>query len=194
MVQIGNFNPDEHEKPQSPDPLPNSWYGMVISNTDVINTKGGAGAYLSIEHTVLESMHPEHKGRKVWNNLNLWHNNPQVVAIAQSQLKSIADAVGVGEFNETSVLHDKPIAVKVIKVPPRDNYDEKNEVKGYDAIQRVSQGGPVSTAPALPTAAQAHAAPAPQAAPAPAPQAAPPQAAPPAQGQPPQGDKPAWQQ
>src|SRR5690606_33893810 len=100
MVQIGNYNANDHDPNVAFDPLPAGWYAMQIIATDVQATKDGAGQYLKIDLEIIESVHPELKGRKVFDRLNLWNKNSQAVDIANRTLSSICRSVGVMQVDE----------------------------------------------------------------------------------------------
>ena len=189
MAQL-NFDPNQYEPIKPFELIPGGWYGMHIVASEVKNTKAKDGQYLELEYEMLEAMHPDLKGRKVWDRLNMWNQNQQAVDIANRILSAICKAVGVtGEIKDTSVLHGKPIAVKIKVRPARDGYDATNEVAGYKAMaEQFTPGAPVG-APTMTPPPPSQVAPPPQ-------QQAPPQqqqVAPPPQGQPGDVSTPPWQ-
>lgn len=146
MVQIPKYNPNDHEPNQVFDPLPAGWYGMQIIKSEVRPTRDQEGQYLWLELQIIESMHPDYKGRLTWDRLNLWNKNEQTVRIANGSLAAICQAIGhVGELEETEHLHGKPLAVKLKLRPADGKHDASNDVGGYDPlVKRFQTGAPVS--------------------------------------------------
>lgn len=124
------------------DPLPTGSYPMAISNMEcVANNKAETGHNLKIEYTVIEG---EFKGRKVFENLNLWHkSSSQAVEIAFRHLSSIGHAVGVLAGGDLTVLAHKPMTVEVSLEPGTPagvdaNGQETKERKPQNRIQSRS--------------------------------------------------------
>jgi hypothetical protein len=158
MAQL-HFNAATVDPQQSFDPLPDAWYTVIMTKSEMKPTKDGSGAYLESELTVQD---PSHKGRKIYYRLNLKNTNPVAQEIAYKQLSAICHAVGVIQCEDSQQLHGLPFKVKVvIKRDDSGKYDPSNEVK---AIKSVNEDGAPS-APAAPAFAAAQA-------PAPAPAAA----------------------
>jgi hypothetical protein len=157
-----NFNASTVEPTQSYEPLPEGWYPVIMTKSEMKPTKDGTGAYLETELTVQDGAC---KGRKVFYRLNLKNSNPVAQEIAYRQLSAICHAVGVIQVEDSQQLHGLPFQVKVVvKKDDSGKYDPSNEVK---AIKGMNEG---AHAPAVGfTAPAAGFAPAP----APAPTAAP---------------------
>lgn len=136
------------------EPVPTDWYLCVIEDSRTKGTKNGTGRYLELELQIIDG---PHKGRKLWDRLNLWNPNQQAVDIAQRTLSAICHAVGVLKISDSQELHALPLLVRAVYVE-QEGFPPKNEIKGYKA--------------------HTAAAPAPGA-PAPGPAAAPPASAPP---------------
>jgi len=162
MVRIGKYDPNQHEPRESFDPLPGGWYACQFVNLESRRTRDGQHDLLYGEAELLENVHPEHKGRKLFARLNLWHSNPQTCEIAARELSSICRAVGVlqgADDFDTDVLLRKPLAIKVRVRQADGQYEASNEITGYDAIgARFSVAG---QAPPPARQAQAKAAPPP---------------------------------
>jgi hypothetical protein len=88
----------------------------------------------------------QHKGRLIWDRLNLDNPNPQAVEIARRDLSAICRAVGVITPRDSTDLHDKPCEVKLTVRPAKGEYGPANEVKGY----RASSGGATGSAATAP--------------------------------------------
>lgn len=86
----------------------------------------------------LEVLDGEHKGHRVYANLNLFHSNQTAVEIARSELKAICVAIGMtGNPKEAAQLHDIPMVVGLgINKYVKDG-DEKinNKVLAYTSTE-----------------------------------------------------------
>ena len=132
-------------------PIPAADYNMAISGSEMKPTKDGLGWYLELKLTVLDGAH---KGRIIFDRLNLGNSNETAVRIAQQTLSAICHATGVMKIDSTSIglLHNKPMLVAVKIKPASGQYEEGNEVKGYGAISGfVPQAAP-PVAPVAPVA------------------------------------------
>jgi hypothetical protein len=135
--------------PTSPfTPLPNGKYTMAIVESEVKPTANGAGKYLQLTLQVLDG---DHKGKKVWERLNIVNNSKEAQDIAQRQLSAICHATGVMKLSNSSQLHDKPMLVRVV-VKQDVGFEPKNEVKGYEALSGATPPASTSTAAAAPSA------------------------------------------
>lgn len=145
---IGDFDSSEVEPRQSFDPLPYGWYAMQVIGSEIRESKSSDGQYLVLDLEILEDHHPDLKGRRAWDRINLWNQNPQAVEIAQRTLSAVCRAVGVGRTSDSEDLHHKPLAVK-LKVRPADGrYDATNEVADYDSLEARMGKGRASAPPA----------------------------------------------
>lgn len=131
--------------------LPSGEYLVAITDSSFESTKMGDGQFLKLVFTVLDG---EHKGRQIWDRLNLVNRNPTAVEIAQRALSAICHATGVLTVADSSQLHDRPLVIKVKYVPPAGDFGEKNEVKAYKS---AAVGSPApSRQPAPPPAPPVH--------------------------------------
>ena len=163
-----NFDANQHEQHKPFEVLPPGWYPVVIDDSDWIQTKDGQGHYMQFNFKIIEG---EHKGRIIFDRLNLQHANPMIVERANSCLASICMAVGKPQLKDTVEMHGSALEIKLTIQKPKDGYDATNNVRGYR---------PLSGQPAVPPVAAPVAPP------------MPPQAPPPAQ--PPVAPQPAFQQ
>jgi len=146
MANLGKpFDPNAQEPAKAFDILPTAWYAMQIVDSENREAKTEGHAFVWLELEILEAVHPDLKGRKVWTRLNLWNTSQQAVDIAERELGAICHAVGhLTDVTDTEVLHGKPMAVKVRAVPAKGEFDAQNEVKGYEAYAaRFGAGVPV---------------------------------------------------
>lgn len=165
----GNFDASSVDPTTAFDPLPPGWYAMQIVNSEIRQAKNSDGQYVWLELEVLEQHHPDLKGRRAWERLNLWNSNQQAVEISQRTLSAICRATGEMQVADTEQLHHKPLAVKLKVRPAEGNYEASNDITGYDSIAARFPGG---AAPPAAGGAPTQSAPAGGAAPAGAPSGA----------------------
>lgn len=122
------------------EPLPTGWYPAVITDVNVKEASGNPNnKMLACELTIIDG---PAKGRKLFDNINLWNENPTTVEIAYKTLSAVGHATGVIRAAQASDYCNIPMKVRVKLAPPetkRDElgnvvkqYDAKNVVKGYD--------------------------------------------------------------
>lgn len=79
---------------------------VIISASEIKQSKsGGNNGYVEFQLTVIDG---PHKGEAGAYRLNIYHENPQVVSIAQSQLSAICHVTGRIAINDTNELHNIP--------------------------------------------------------------------------------------
>jgi hypothetical protein len=142
MTNLAGFNANEVEPLDEFEAIPAGKYEAVIVASEMKDTKAGDGAYLELEIEVIDG---PHKGRKLWDRLNLENKNGTAVKIARSTLSSICRAVGVLEPRDSCELHDLPLCVTVKCRKREDTGDVTNEVRGY-AKKESLNGKPVQAA------------------------------------------------
>jgi hypothetical protein len=130
MTKI-DFNADDHEPLGSFEPLPLGDYTVVISASEMKDTKKGEGKYLQLVYDVVDG---EYKNRKIFDRLNLVNKNATAQEIAQRALSSICRAVGVMHPSDSEELHDKPFVVKVGIRPGNDEFQPTNTIKEYKTL------------------------------------------------------------
>jgi len=134
MADLGNFNANDVEV-RSFTPLPAGWYTAKIVASEMKDTKNRQGQYLELRMEILD---PAHKGRVLFDRLNLKNANPDAVEMAKASLASICIAVDVMQPRNSEALHNRPLMVKVTQRMYQG--EAQNEVKGYK--KRESAGAP----------------------------------------------------
>lgn len=129
MVSLEGFDASKVEPNAPMTPVPKGDYTVIIESDEVKVTKKGDGKYLKLTMQIIDG---EYKGRKLWDQLNLWNPSKQASVIAQQTLSAICHAVGILVPVESSRLHNKPMRVSVICK----EFEGKlqNEVKGYSKV------------------------------------------------------------
>ena len=126
-----NFDASLVEPQSDFSPLPVGNYTVVITQSDMKDTKNGNGKYLQLTLQVVEG---EFKNRLIFDRLNIMNQNPTAQQIAQKALSSICRAVGVMHPRDSEELHDKVFQVKLGIRPASGEYGESNIVKGYSGL------------------------------------------------------------
>ena len=145
------FNAATVAPAQPIEPLPDGWFPVTITASEVKPTTNGSGIRFNFTCTVAAD-HPHYKNRKVFDGLNVQNANPVSQQIAQEQLSALCHAVGVIQLQDTNQLHNLPFLIKVKTVPKRTDpvtgktYEPKNEITGYDKIgaQQVNLDPPAN--------------------------------------------------
>ena len=127
MANLGTTFDATNIEPAKPfEVLPPGKYSAQIVKSETRVTKDGTGQYLLVEIDVLDG---PHKGRKLFDRLNLVNANPQTVEIAQRTLSAICHATGRMQVQDSEELHLIPFIADVQVAPPRNGYGESNKVR-----------------------------------------------------------------
>jgi len=133
------FKSDEHEPMQDFTPIPDAWYMFEIVKSEVVPTKDKKGKRLNFQMKVvdggeIENDEPKHKGRIVFDGLNIDNRSSQAVKISMGELRSICDACEVEMIEDSVELHDIPFWGKV-STETSEGYPPKNVIKKYTSIK-----------------------------------------------------------
>ena len=135
------FNANNHEPMGSREVLPAGEYLAILTATHRKQTKAKTGYYLNIEFQIIQE--GEHKGRKLWTNLNLDNPNEQAVNIAMSELSSICRATGIMDLPDMwdlAAMNSKPITLPLGVKMNDFKGENENTIKGYD-VSKATAGG-----------------------------------------------------
>lgn len=137
MAQLGQAFDASSVEPNAPaEIIPPGKYPVQIVNSEMRATKDGNGQYLWLELDLIDG---PHRGRKLWDRLNLVNANQQAQDIAQRTLSAICHATGQMHVSDSEQLHMRPMlaTVKVRPAGPDRSgtiRDAQNEVRGYEAM------------------------------------------------------------
>ena len=138
--------------------LPAGKYRAQIVESEMRVTRNGMGQFLWLMIDILEG---EHKGRKVFDQLNLVNPNPTTVEIAQRTLSAICHATGKMHVSDSEELHMIPMTIQVKIRPPKNGYGESNAIaylpQDRAAAPRSAQPAPSAPAPSASPAKMASA-------------------------------------
>lgn len=109
---------------------------LHATEAEVKPAKSGNGDKLDLTFEVLQP--EEYKGRKIWESLNIAHNNPVAQKIGQERLSALCHATGYLEVSDTEELLWKPF-VATLDVETYEKRGggtgEKNVVKKYHSAE-----------------------------------------------------------
>ena len=142
MSLLSGFDATTVEPRESFQPIPAGDYTVCISASEEKTTASGNGEYLKLTLEVLDG---DHKGRLLFENLNLKNPSAAAVDIARRTARDICLAVNVPQLNDGGVmeLHGKPMAASVKVEKRNDNGELRNVIKSF---------APVTAANAAPAA------------------------------------------
>ena len=121
--------------------LPRGDYLAVIAGAMRKKTKAGNGHYLAVEFQIIQE--GEHKGRKLWTNLNFDNPNLAAVGMAEAELSSICHATDVMDLPDIwdlSMMADKPLMLTVGVNEDGYNGEPENTIKNYDVAPLTGNG------------------------------------------------------
>jgi hypothetical protein len=155
MARLGQtFDATAVEPTKAYELLPPGRYPAQIVASEMRPTRDGLGQYLWLELDLLED---EHRGRKLFDRLNLVNANPQTVEIAQRTLSAICHATGRLQVQDSEELHLAPMLLDVKVQPARnEGFGPSNAIR-YLPLERAARPRPhtrvaVGAAPVLATA------------------------------------------
>jgi len=109
-------------------PIPAGTYPAHITKSEFKATKAKTGHYLNLTWKVLDG---PHKGKVVFNLLNLDNPNPVAVEIATKELNSICQAMGKAGVQDSDELHNIPVFLTLKVTEGTAQFAPKNEITGY---------------------------------------------------------------
>lgn len=123
-------NAVEPSAPRDNTPLPAGLYTVEITGADVKPLKSGKGTGLSLEFTVIDPQ--AHAKRKVWQNLNIKHDNAQAEQIAQAELSALCRVVGIPVLEDSDQLFQRVLRIRTKVREAEGSYGPRAEVTGYE--------------------------------------------------------------
>ncbi len=138
MSDLSGFDASQHEAVNF-DPLPEGEYILSIVASETKETNDKKGRFLQFEMQVMDG---PHKGRKLWDRLNLWNASETAVKIAQGTLAAICKAVGVMKPKDSLELHNIPLKAKIVQRKRKDTGETQNEIKGYSPASTAVAAAP----------------------------------------------------
>lgn len=144
MAKLGiEFVPADLPEGGAFDPVPAGWYNATITEADLKTTKAGDGHYIALRFDITG---PAYQGRVIWGNLNIHNPNATAEEIGRRDLGYIARAIGLEKISDTDQLVGGNLQIK-LTIKKDEQYGDKNEVRGYKAIDGAAPM-PTFTTPA----------------------------------------------
>lgn len=132
MGNLEGFDASSVDPKADFEPLPAGDYPGIIINSGFEKTAAGTGSFLKLELEVIDG---PHRGRRLFDRLNLDNPNEKAVNIARATLSSICRAVSVLRPKDSSELHNRAMLIKVELEPRADKPGTfSNRVKNYDTL------------------------------------------------------------
>lgn len=131
-------------------PVPEAWYKVRISKSNIKPTSKGDGGYLELQCEIIEG---QHNGRILYWNLNIFNPSQQAVEIAYKTLSAVSHVTGVFQVNDQQVpdstvpmLHNIPFYVYAVvgqgQQGPINNIRACKDINGNDPGKQ-GQGAPM---------------------------------------------------
>lgn len=120
--------------------VPAGWYNIAIVGSELAENSNKNGTLLNLTMTIIDG---EHRGRKLFDRLNVAHTSAMAQEIGLAALSAICHATGVLQMQDTRQLHNIPLQAKVVVRPAETGadgkqYEARNEIKGYRAPQPIT--------------------------------------------------------
>lgn len=126
MANFG-FNVSEVDPNQGFDAIDAGEYKVIVTDSEMKQTKAGNGQYLQVSLKVLDG---SFANRVLFDRFNVVNPNETAQQIGRAQLSSLCHAAGKPGAQDSYELHNIPVIVKVVKIPD-EQYGDKNEIKSY---------------------------------------------------------------
>lgn len=126
MAQLEHTT-DKNNASEGFDVLPAGEYLAIIESSDYVENKKGTGKMLKLTYQIIDG---HYKGSKLFNNLNLEHQNKQAEQIAKKSLNAIGVACGVDVIKDSAQLHGIPMKLDV-KVRDSEQYGKQNNINKH---------------------------------------------------------------
>lgn len=143
MAQF-QFNAAAVQPQQAFEVLPAGDYLAQITESDFKELGSRKGSGLELKFQIIDG---QHKGRIVFETLNVVHENAQAQNIAQAQLSAICHNVGVIQMQDTSQLHNRPLVIRLkVEKDESGKYADKNRIRDY-LHANTYKGAPTAAGP-----------------------------------------------
>jgi hypothetical protein len=124
--------------------LPKGRYLAMITYSEIKPNSKRTGDLLKLTFEIIDG---PGKGRKVFESINVRHENKTAEKIGTEQLNMLCMATGQLHLQDSDQLHNIPVAIDVVIEAGRDGYDDQNRIKGYHAADEAGQApAPVAKA------------------------------------------------
>lgn len=144
-MAILNFNAAEVAPQTAMDVMPAGDYLAQISEVEYGENKQRTGEVLSLVAVVIEPA--QFRGRKIFDNITVQHQNSEAARIGQSQLSGLCHATGQIVLRDTNQLLQRTACIRLkIEVDKEGKYPDKNRVQAYSEPSKYVPKGGVAAA------------------------------------------------
>ena len=133
MVRIDEFD-FEVEGDDSYALIPAGEFRAAVVDSDQRQTKSGDGMYLRLTFEITDG---QYKGRRLWENYNLWNKSDVAVKIAKESLAKLIRACGKKSVVETTELHGVPVTIVTKLQSNNMTGDPETKIKGYKSCSPI---------------------------------------------------------
>lgn len=134
-----NISLSDLPESQGYDLIPDGWYRAKIKGAELKSTKANDGQYIAVQYQI-------ESGRVVFGNLNIKNRNPEAERIGLQQLGEVMGAIGLAKIQDTDQLIGGDLMIKVGTSKKQEGFEQRNEVKGFKAIEGGAPPMPTATA------------------------------------------------
>lgn len=140
MAQLGNIDATQIPERSDFSPVPKGRYRLMITASDMKQTKDQKGQYLALEMDIQDG---EFAGRKLFERLNLDNPNQTAVDIAYRTLGEICRACNKPQVSDSEQLHNILFEADVDVDPGRPYVKNGQEVQGnpQNVVKRYYSAG-----------------------------------------------------
>lgn len=114
------------------DLLPRGRYLATCIESEMKTNQARTGEYLKLSFEILDG---PHKGRRLFDQINVRHQNPKAVEIALGILSQLCHAVNVLDLQDSMQLHNIPVILSVGIEKGRDGFDDRNRIYSYHSTK-----------------------------------------------------------
>ena len=125
MVNLSDFDANEHEPFEGFDPIPPETYTAVITESEKKDTRAGDGQYLELVWQIVSG---EYEGRLVWQRITLRNPSERAVGFGQRMLSAVCRAIGKMQPQDSTELHGIRCHIRVKIRPGKGDFDDTNEI------------------------------------------------------------------
>lgn len=143
MAFLGEtYSTDSLPEGRSYDLLPDGWYTATIAKAELGQTKSGTGTKIDVRYDITG---PSHQGRVMFGSVNIRNQSPKAEEIGRQQLGEIMRAIGLARVQDTDELIGGNLSIKVKTKPADGQYEARNEIAGWKAIDGAAPPKPMAT-------------------------------------------------
>ena len=131
MADLNGFNANEVDPNVGFEPIPAGDYEVMMIKSERKPSKSDPSGFNHYIECVFQVVTGKHKGRLLYERVNMTNRNPDCVKIARGTMSAICRAVGVMKPQDSTKLHNIPLIAKVKLVKRKDNNEPANEIDSF---------------------------------------------------------------